>query len=161
MNHDSLKRLTSDSRFESDSWIVHALAFLRQSHFVEAAEADGRRVVQGADGQRALLEDELPGGDVPRGDEGAPHAGHGDHGERVTLQRGRLESVQQSHFGCKFAFWHFNLQIEMLIGAQMSTVIPHFQPILNTSKLKIEIKWYSFLSGQQLWQIATLKHNMR
>ena len=36
-------------------------------------------------------------------------------------------SVQQSHFGSQFAFWHFNLQIELKIGAQMRTVIPHFK----------------------------------
>ena len=63
------------------------------SHLVEAAEADGRRVVQGADGERALLEDELPGGDVPRGDESATHAGHRHNGERVArLLRGGLRS---------------------------------------------------------------------
>ena len=49
------------------------------------------------------------------------------------------------------AFRHFNLQIEMKIGAQTRrTVIPHLKPILNTSKLKIEMqiemKWYIFLS---------------
>ena len=62
-----------------------------------------------------------------------------------------LESVQQSHFGSRFVFWHFNLQIEMQIGAQMRrTVILHSKPILSTSKLKIEMeiqmKWYIFLS---------------
>ena len=56
-----------------------------------------------------------------------------------------LESVQQSHFGSRIAFWHFNLQIEMQIGAQMSrTVIPYLKPILNTSilksKMQIEMK---------------------
>ena len=56
-----------------------------------------------------------------------------------------LESVRQSHFGSRFAFWHFNLQIEMQIGAQMSrTVIPYLKPILNTSilksKMQIEMK---------------------
>ena len=41
-----------------------------------------------------------------------------------------LESVQQS--GSQFAFWHFDLQIEMQIGAQMRrTGIPHLKPILK------------------------------
>ena len=31
------------------------------------------------------------------------------------------ESVQQSHFGSRFAFWHFNLPIEMQIGTQMAS----------------------------------------
>ena len=51
-----------------------------------------------------------------------------------------LEGVQQSYFGSQFAFWHFNLQIKMPIGAQMRTFIPHLKPILDTSKLKIEIQ---------------------
>ena len=39
-----------------------------------------------------------------------------------------LECVQQSHFGSRFSFWHFNFQIEMQIEAQMrGTVIPHFE----------------------------------
>ena len=54
---------------------------------------------------------------------------------RVTC----LKSVQEYHFGSQFAFQHFNFQIEMQIGAQMRTVIPHLKPILDTSKLKIEI----------------------
>ena len=45
------------------------------------------------------------------------------------------------------------------------TVLPHLKPILNTSKLKIEMriemKWYIFLSVQQLQQIATLKRKLR
>ena len=54
----------------------------------------------------------------------------------------------------------------MQIGSQMRrTAIPHLKPILNTSKLKIEIqfemKWYSFLSVQQQRQIATLKRKLR
>ena len=54
----------------------------------------------------------------------------------------------------------------MQIGDQVGrTVIPHLNPILNTSKLKIEsqieIQWYIFPSVQQLLQIATLKHKLR
>ena len=41
----------------------------------------------------------------------------------------------------------------------------HLKSILNTSKLKIEMqiemKWYIFLSVQQLRQIATLKRKLR
>ena len=67
------------------------------------------------------------------GDEEAEAVADGEepgHGEAV-----RLESVQQSHFGSRFGFWHFNLQI----GAQMrrTVIIPHLKTILNTSKLKI------------------------
>ena len=52
-----------------------------------------------------------------------------------------LQRVQQSHFGCRLAFRHFDLQIEEQIGAQMRrTIIPHLKPILITSKLKIEIQ---------------------
>ena len=58
------------------------------SHRAEAPEADGRRVVEGADGERPLLEDELPRGDVPRGHQRPAHARHRYHGERVTLRRG-------------------------------------------------------------------------
>ena len=48
-----------------------------------------------------------------------------------------LESVQQSHFGSRFVFWHFNLQIEMQIGAQMRrTVILPFET--HFEHLKIE-----------------------
>ena len=52
----------------------------------------------------------------------------------------------------------------MQIGAQMRrTVVPHLKPILNASKLKIEMqiemKWYIFVSAQQLWQFETLKQN--
>ena len=75
-----------------------------------------------------------------------------------------LKSVQQSHLGSQFVFWQFNLQIELEIGVQMRrTVIPHLKPILNTSKLKIEIetKWYIFLSVKQLPQIARLKRKLR
>ena len=77
-----------------------------------------------------------------------------------------LECVQQSHFGSRFSFWHFNLQIEMQIEPQMRrTVIHYLKSILNTSKLKIEMqiemKWCTFLSVQQLWQISTLKHKLR
>ena len=40
---------------------------------------------------------------------------------------GELESVQQSHFGSRFAFWHFNLKIEMKVGAKIrKTVIVSF-----------------------------------
>ena len=61
---------------------------------------------------------------------------------------------------------HFDLQIERQIGARIRrNVIPYLKPILNTSKLKIEMqiemKWYIFLSLQQLRQIATLKHKLR
>ena len=60
-----------------------------------------------------------------------------------------LESVQQSHFGSRFVFQHFNLQIDIEIGALMKrTVIPHLKPILNTSNLKIAMqtamKFYKF-----------------
>ena len=82
------------------------------------------------------------------------------------VRGGDLQSVQQSHFGSRLAFRHFSLRIEIKIGAQMRlTVILHLKPILNTSKLKIEMqiemKWYIFLSLQQLRQIATLKHKLR
>ena len=54
----------------------------------------------------------------------------------------------------------------MEIGAQMRrAVILHLRPILKTSKLKIkmqiEVKWYIFLSVQQLRQTATLKRKLR
>ena len=67
-------------------------------------------------------------------------------------------SVQQSRSGSRHAFPHSNSQNEMQIGAQMRrTVVPHLKPILNASKLKIEIqiemKWYIFLSIHQLWHI--------
>ena len=57
------------------------------AHLAEASEADGRRVVEGTDGERPLLEDELPGGDVARGHQRPAHARHGHHGERVALRR--------------------------------------------------------------------------
>ena len=65
----------------------------------------------------------------------------------IAIASTDLESVQWSHFGSLFAFWHFNLQIEIQIGAQMRrTVIPYLKPIMNTSELKIEIqiemKWF-------------------
>ena len=45
------------------------------------------------------------------------------------------------------------------------TVIPHFKPIWNTSKMKIEMQiemnLYIFLSVQQLRQIVTLKRKLR
>ena len=44
----------------------------------------------------------------------------------------QLEGVQQSHFGSHFVFRHFKLQIEMQIGAQMRTVVPHLKPGLPT-----------------------------
>ena len=79
-----------------------------------------------------------------------------------SRDRGRLESVQQLHFGCQFAFRHFKLHI----GAQMRrTVIHHLKPILNTLELKIEvqigIEWYTCLSVQQLRQISPLKRKLR
>ena len=54
----------------------------------------------------------------------------------------------------------------MQIGAQMGrTVIPHLKHMLNNSKLKIEMqiemKRYSFLSVQQVRQIATMKRKLR
>ena len=54
----------------------------------------------------------------------------------------------------------------MQIGAQMRrNTIPHFKPILNTLNMKIEMqiemRWYIFLSVQQLQQIATLKRKLR
>ena len=69
-------------------------------------------------------------------------------------------------FWISVAFWHFNWRIEMQIEAQMRrTVIPHLKPILNTSELKVEMqfemKWYIFLSVQQLRQIAALKCQLR
>ena len=72
-------------------------------------------------------------------------------------------SVQQSHFGSGLAFWHFYLQIEMQIRAQMRmTVLPHLKPIWNTSKLnfdmQIEMNLYIFLSVQQLRQISANCH---
>ena len=85
----------------------------------------------------------------------------------AVLQLGRdhphalLKNVQQSHFESRFAFWHFDLQI----GAQMRTAIPYSKPILKTLKLMIEVqiemKYYVFLSVQQLRLIATLKHKLR
>ena len=40
-----------------------------------------------------------------------------EHLGRVEVGEVRpLESVQQSHFGSRFAFQHFNLQIEMKLG---------------------------------------------
>ena len=52
--------------------------------------------------------------------------------------KGRLESVQQLHFGFQLAFRHFNFQIEMHIEAQVRrTFIPHLKPVLNTTKLKM------------------------
>ena len=59
-----------------------------------------------------------------------------------------LDSVQQSRFGCRFAFKHFNFQIETQIKAPIRRT--YLKPILNTSKLKIEVlivmKWNIFLS---------------
>ena len=44
-------------------------------------------------------------------------------------------------------------------------VIPNLKPILNNSKLKIEIqiemKFNIYLSVQHLWQIATVKRKLR
>ena len=60
-----------------------------------------------------------------------------EHGGHLLLGV-ELESVQLSHFGSRFAVWHFNLQIEMLNRVQMrKTVIPYLKPIFYTSKLKI------------------------
>ena len=59
-----------------------------------------------------------------------------------------LECVHQSHFGSQFAFRHFNLQIEMKIGAQMRTFIPHLKPFLSSSKLKIDMKWSTMRLSQ-------------
>ena len=58
------------------------------------------------------------------------------------------------------------MQIEMQIAAQIRrTVIPRLKPIMNTTKLKIEMqiemKWYIYLIVQQLRQIETLKRNLR
>ena len=41
------------------------------------------------------------------------------HDVRRGRRRQPGESVQQSHFGSRFTLGHFNLQIEMQIGAQM------------------------------------------
>ena len=50
----------------------------------------------------------------------------------------------------------------MQIGAQMRrTTIPHLNPIFEHLKMQIEMKWYISQSVQQLWQISTLKHNLR
>ena len=54
----------------------------------------------------------------------------------------------------------------MQIGAHMRrTAIPYLKPILNTSKLKIEMqtemKWYILWCVQQLQHIKTLKHKLR
>ena len=68
-------------------------------------------------------------------------------------------------FWISIAFWHFKLHIEIQFGDQMRTVIPHLKPILNNSKLKIEIqiemKFNIYLSVQHLWQIATVKRKLR
>ena len=61
---------------------------------------------------------------------------------------------------------HLNLKIEMQIGPQVRwTVIPNLKPILNTSKLKIEMqiemKLYFFWSVEQLRKIATLKCKLK
>ena len=77
-----------------------------------------------------------------------------------------LDRVQQSHFRSQFGFQHFDLQIEIQIGIQMRRiVISHLKPILNTSKFKIEmqieIKWYIYLSVQQVRQIVTLERKLR
>ena len=97
----------------------------------------------------------------------------GEVGAHVARRHGvlaaalsHLEGVQQSHFGSGFSFRHFKWQIGMEIGAQMRrAVILHLRPILKTSKLKIkmqiEVKWYIFLSVQQLRQTATLKRKLR
>ena len=54
-----------------------------------------------------------------------------------NIERKEQESVQQSHFRSQFVLWHFNLPIEMQIGALMRrTDIPHLRPILNTLKLQ-------------------------
>ena len=78
----------------------------------------------------------------------------------------KLESVQQSHYRSRFAFRHFNFRIEMQIGAQMRrTVILHWKPVLNSSKLKIkiqnEMKLYIFLSVQQLQKNTKVKRRLR
>ena len=41
----------------------------------------------------------------------------------TTLLAFDKESVQQSHSGSQFAFRHFNLKIEMQIGAQMRRTV--------------------------------------
>ena len=76
------------------------------------------------------------------------------------------KELLQPHFGPQFAFRHFDLQIETQIWAQRRRrVIPHLKPIVNTSKLMIEIqierKWYIFLGVQQFRQIAALKRKLR
>ena len=103
---------------------------------------------------------------------GRVRAGSGDRFEDIVgvdvvgaLGAVHLESVQQSRFGSRFASQHFNLQIEMQIGAQMRrTVILILKPISNTSNLKIEMqietKSYIFRSVHQLGKIATLTHKL-
>ena len=64
--------------------------------------------------------------------------------------------------GSRFAYQQSNLQNEMQIGAQMRrTTIPHLNPIFEHLKMQIKMKWYISQSVQQLWQISTLKHNLR
>ena len=46
-------------------------------------------------------------------------AAHDVEGGEVAPRELHLESVQQSHCGSRFAFWHSNLQIEMQIGDQV------------------------------------------
>ena len=70
--------------------------------------------------------------------------GEGEKAEAAALFL-LLVNVQQSHFGSRFVFWHFNLQIGALMRR---TVNPHLKPILKTSKLNIEMQiemnWYIF-----------------
>ena len=89
-------------------------------------------------GDRVAVEDDCDGLDEDGGDEvGRAEVGEDDVDgrveERLPLPDGDeddLEGVQRSHFGSQFAYRHFNLLIEMQIGAQMRrTVIPRLKPI--------------------------------
>ena len=56
-----------------------------------------------------------------------------------TVQWLRQISTMKHKIRCEVGFWHFNLQIEIKIWAQMMRiVIPYLKPFLSTSKLKIE-----------------------
>ena len=56
------------------------------THHFEAGEAEGRGVVVGPDGHGLLPEDELPGGDVPGGQDAPAHPLPPGHQEGQTLR---------------------------------------------------------------------------
>ena len=89
-------------------------------------------------GDRVAVVDDGDGLDEDGGDEvGRAEVGEDDVDgrveERLPLPDGDeddLEGVQRSHFGSRFAYRYFKLQIEMQIWAQMRrTVIPRLKPI--------------------------------